>query len=99
MTIPNPTGEDDILDITQRLVDSVNAQQAGGVFAGGVLKELSLTTADQEVYHGLGRVPTVCMAVKQSAAGTALVVVQHGDPRNYINVRGTGSFTATVLIA
>lgn len=98
MSIPNPTGPDDLLDVAQRLVDAVNDQAEGGALAGGVLKELSLTTADQEVYHGLGRVPTVCTAVKQSAAGHVLVVVQHADPRNYINMRGDVAFTATVWI-
>lgn len=98
MAFREPTGDEDLLQSVQDLVSSLN-NEPNPIRHGGVERDLSLTTGDQEVYHGLGRVPTVCMPLKKDAAGDVYVVTPHSDPRNYINVRGSAAFNARVLIA
>jgi hypothetical protein len=92
-------GLNDIREATQSLVDTLNNQGKAGLSHSGVVKTLFLTTADQEVYHGLNRVPTICDAVMKNAAEHVFVGAAHEDPRNYINVQASGTVTANVLIS
>lgn len=92
-------GLNDIREATQNLVDNLNNQGKAGLSHSGVIKTLSLTTSDTEVFHGLSRVPTICHAVMQNAAGSVFTVTPHADPRNYINVRASGTMVANVLIS
>lgn len=92
-------GLNDIREATQNLVDTLNNQGKAGLSHSGVEKTLALTTSDQEVYHGLDRVPTRWFSVAQNAAGSVFSVTAHADPRKYINLRASATMTATVLIS
>lgn len=93
-------GDDETATALTRLIDLANGQSKDGVSHSGVLKEsLALTTANLEVYHGLGRVPRYVVGVLLSAVATVYVDTPHGDPRHYVNVKASATCTANVLIA
>lgn len=75
-----------------------------GIFHNGVVfKDLALVGGvEKELHHGLGRVPTVIMALKvkyQAALTTINEGAAHADPRNKVNIRSGADTTVTVLIA
>jgi hypothetical protein len=92
-------GLEDVREAVQNLVDNLNSQGKAGLSHSGVVKTVTLGVTDLEIYHGLGRVPTFCYPVMQSALGTVAAVTPHADPRNYINVRASVPMTANVLIS
>lgn len=92
-------GLNDIREATQNLVDTLNNQGKAGLSHSGVVKTLVLGATNTEIYHGLDRVPTFFLAVAQNAAGSVFSDTPHADPRRYINLKASGTLTATVLIS
>lgn len=99
-TVARPEGAlEDVKEAVQRLVDLLNAQAADGVSHSGVLKAVDLTTANLEVSHQLGRVPTYYYPVALTANAVVYSDTAHADPRNFIYLRASAACSATVLIA
>lgn len=95
-----PQGQDELVRAVTRLIDLENERAKGGVSHSGVLKEaLALSTANTEVYHGLGRAPRFVLGVMLSANAVVFVDTPHGDPRNFVNLKASAAVTANVLIA
>lgn len=94
-----PTGKDDSVDALARLVDAFNNLAQAGIFHGGIIRDLALTTSNLEVRHDLGRVPTIWMPLSLNANAVVYCDTSHDYPREYINLRASASVTARVLIA
>jgi hypothetical protein len=97
--IARPEGQKDAQDAIQRLVDLMNDQSKGGLAHSGVVKGVTLGTANLEVAHLLERVPTYVFSVGQNSGAVIYSDTAHPDPRNYIYLRATAAVAAWVLIA
>lgn len=98
--LARPGGDSEVAEALDKLITLTNNMLKAGLFHSGTIKSgVALTTSDTPVYHGLGRVPTICMPTYLTANAVVYVVTPHGDPRNYINVRASASVTASLLIA
>jgi hypothetical protein len=97
--IARPEGDKDVQDAIQRLVDLINEQAKGGLAHSGIVKSVTLTTANLEVAHLLERVPSFVVPVGQNTGAVIYSDTVHADPRNYIYLRATAAVTVQMLIA
>lgn len=77
-----------------------NGAQAVGLFVNGVLlKTISLTTANREFFHGLGRVPVHLFATMMNANATVFSDTPHATPRTHVYVKASAAVTVNLVIA
>lgn len=98
-SLASVTGDLDRDEVVTRIVDQLNAQAKAGISHSGVMLAVSLTTSNLEVFHGLGRAPTIALPVLLGANAVVYSDTVHPDPRNYIYLRASAAVNATVLIS
>jgi hypothetical protein len=98
--VARPEEQQDLIEAVKRLVDQTNDQARVGLVHSGIVKTgLALTTANLEVSHQLGRVPSVVLAVKLGGNAVVYSDTVHADPRHFIYLRASATVTADVLVA
>lgn len=77
-----------------------NLAQASGIFHNGkIFTAQALGTANREIFHGLGRVPTIVLPLLLNANATVFSDTPHLTPRTHIYVKASATVTATLVIA
>ena len=98
--VARPEDQADLIEAVKRLVDRLNDQSRAGLVHSGIIKTgLALTTANLEVSHQLGRVPSIVLPVKLGGNAVVYSDTAHADPRNFIYLRASATVTADVLVA
>lgn len=96
------SGEVDISAIQHawdEIVSAWNLAREARLFFDGVEKTgVALTTANTEIYHGLGRIPTRLLATKLNANATVFTDTPHVTPRTHIYVKASAAVTANLVI-
>lgn len=62
-----------------------------------LVSDVSITTSNREVRHGLAGPPRGWIAVKATAAVPVFSDTAHADPNNFIYLKGSASVTVTLL--
>ena len=98
--VARPEDQTDLIEAVKRLVDQSNDQARAGLVHSGIIKTgLALTTANLEVSHQLGRIPTIILAVKLSGNAVVYSDTVHADPRRFVYLKASATVTADVLVA
>lgn len=94
-------GDADLQRLTQLIEDALNALEAKPL-NGGVIITQAFTTADNRVYHGLGRPAQGYLIVRKSFAVDIFegAVPETVDPGNYVTLRASagGAGNISVLV-
>ncbi len=62
-----------------------------------LVKDVTLSTGDVRVAHGLNQVPTGWIIVKANSGANIYTVTPSDEPQKYINLRATAAITASLI--